>query len=153
MKREDETGMLKNEGIVRRKKSRGGDMTEVSTRGEDGREGDEVRRRRDEGRDEERRRERDERSEAKPSGAFHQIFTASNSISARPAGESRWTKQVSSLTHTPKRAHTHTHSLSLFLSRQPEGCWLFPPDNADTSQWEPASLWQLGQLDLHIHEY
>lgn len=49
--------------------------------------------------DEQRGGERDD----SPAEAV-QIFKASNAISAWPAGESRWTKQVSSLTHT----HTHT---------------------------------------------
>lgn len=54
-----------------------------------------------------REEERDE-SPAEPV----QIFKASSSISAWPAGESRWTKQVSSLTHT-HTTHTHAHTLVL----------------------------------------
>lgn len=41
-----------------------------------------------------------------------QIFKASSSISAWPAGESRWTKQVSSLTRS-HTTHTHAHTLVL----------------------------------------
>lgn len=46
---------------------------------------------------------RDETGEAKAQQSLLKIFTASSFISAWPAGESRWTKQVSSLKHT----HTH----------------------------------------------
>ena len=50
-------------------------------------------------------------------------------------------------------AHTlaHTHKCTVLATGR--ALAFFSPDNADTSQWEPASLWQLGQLDLHIHEY
>lgn len=58
--------------------------------------------------DEQRGGERDE----SPAEAVL-IFKASNAISAWPAGESRWTKQVSSLTpysHTHTRPHECTHT-------------------------------------------
>lgn len=52
------------------------------------------------------------RSEAEAHQSLLQIFTASDSISpSRPAGASRWTEQVRSLTHTS------THKATLIYSR------------------------------------